>query len=195
MIDDQLRAELLAMRAEDLRVRQELADAGELGGRYVPGMEAVHVRNAERLKQIVALHGWPGESIAGDDGAKAAWFIVQHAIGDPQFQRESLLRLRSAAAAGDVPKWHAAYLDDRIAVQEGRPQRYGTQWIDDPADGRTRPCKLEDEKRVNEFRAEVGLGTMHPIPELGPELSKPEREALEDNLRWWTQWLATRGWR
>ncbi len=41
------------MRAEDSRVRQELVDTGELGGSYVPRMEAVHIRNAERLRQIV----------------------------------------------------------------------------------------------------------------------------------------------
>jgi hypothetical protein len=34
------------MRAEDARVRQELPESGELGGAYVPQMEAVHIRNA-----------------------------------------------------------------------------------------------------------------------------------------------------
>jgi len=41
------------MRTEDVRIRQELVESGELGGRYVPRMEAVHVRNAERLKVII----------------------------------------------------------------------------------------------------------------------------------------------
>jgi hypothetical protein len=50
MLNDALREELIAMRAEDLRVRQELFASGELGGSYVPRMQAVHVRNAERLK-------------------------------------------------------------------------------------------------------------------------------------------------
>lgn len=195
MIDNNLREELLAMRAEDLRVRQELVEAGELGGSYVPRMEAVHIRNAQRLKELIVAHGWPGESKAGEDGAKAAWFIVQHAIGDPPFQRDSLQRLRAAALAGDAPLWQAAYLADRIAIQEGRPQRYGTQWLDDSVDGRTRPWKLEDEERVNEFRAEVGLGPMHPPPERGPELPLKEREALESNQLWWEQWLVRKGWR
>lgn len=182
------------MRAEDLRVRQELVDAGELGGSYVPRMEAVHVRNADRLKEIIALHGWPDETKAGPEGAKAAWFIVQHAIGDPRFQRESLQHLRMAAAVGSVPKWHAAFLEDRIAMYEGRPQRYGSQWVGDLIDGRDRPWKLQDADRVNEFRAEVGLEPMHPTPERGPELPEKERQALEENQRWWLQWLASRGW-
>lgn len=83
------------MRAEDTRVRQELLESGELGGSYVPRMEAIHIRNAARLRELIAVHGWPDETIAGKDGAEAAWLIVQHAIGEPEFQRE-MLRLLHA---------------------------------------------------------------------------------------------------
>jgi hypothetical protein len=195
MIDDHLRCELEAMRREDLKVRGELVAAGELGGSYVPRMEAVHRRNAARLRELIALHGWPAEDIAGKDGAEAAWLIVQHAIGEPEFQREALQLLRACAASGRAPAWHAAYLEDRIAMYEGRPQRYGTQWLDDPVDGRLRPCDLEDPQRVNELRADVGLEPMRPIPDRGSELPAEKRHQIEENHRWWQQWLAGAGWR
>src|ERR1700760_3962462 len=136
MINESLRQQLLTLRAEDLRVRSELEAAGELGGPYVPRMEAVHVRNAARLRELIAEHGWPAEDIAGEDGARAAWFIVQHAVGEPDFQRDTLVRLRECTAQGRVPAWNAAYLEDRIAMHEGRPQRFGTQWMDSSEDGR-----------------------------------------------------------
>ncbi len=60
------------MRAEEVRVRQELLESGELGGSYVPPMEAVHVRNAGRLRELVAAHGWPDEEMADKEGAEAA---------------------------------------------------------------------------------------------------------------------------
>jgi hypothetical protein len=41
------------MRAEDMRVRQELLESGELGGAYVPQMEAVHIGNAARLRELM----------------------------------------------------------------------------------------------------------------------------------------------
>jgi hypothetical protein len=195
MSNDALREELMAMRAEDLRVRQELVESGELGGSYVPRMEAVHVRNAERLKTIIDEHGWPDEKTAGEDGANAAWLIVQHAIGFPDFQRRCLSLLRLSAGEGSVPRWQAAYLEDRIAIQEGRPQRYGTQWLDDPVDGRIRPWKLAHPDRVDELRAEAGLQPMHPVPERGPELSPAQREAIYENQRWWESWAASKGWR
>lgn len=183
------------MRAEDLRVRQELVESGELGGSYVPRMEAVHIRNAQRLQEIIDECGWPDEQTVGEDAAKAAWFIAQHAIGFPDFQRKCLALLQRSADERRVPRWHAAYLEDRIAMHEGRPQRYGTQWLDDSVDGRIRPWKLADPERVNEHRAEVGLELMPPIPERGPELPPEQQAAILENQRWWEDWLISKGWR
>lgn len=195
MINEELRRALLDMRSEDIRVRQALLESGELGGSYVPRMEAVHIRNAARLRELIAAHGWPDEAIAGKDGAEAAWLIVQHAIGEPEFQREMLRLLYTCAGAKRIPLWPTAYLEDRIAMYEGRPQRYGTQWLDDPRDGRIRPWKLAEPDKVNELRAVVGLGPLHPIPEPGPELPLDEQRKIADNQQWWEQWLTNKGWR
>jgi len=194
MLNASLRRELIAMREEDLRVRQELLEAGELGGAYVPRMEAIHVKNAARLRELTAEHGWPAQDLAGKDGAEAAWLIVQHAIGEPEFQRHVLQLLRECSAAGRAPAWHAAYLEDRIALYEDRPQRFGSQWIDDPRDGRPRPWTLADPEHVNELRASVGLGPLPAISEPGPDLADDLRRKIEENYRWWQEWLATKGW-
>jgi hypothetical protein len=194
-MNEALRAELLQMQEEDQRVRQQLQDAGKLGGPYNPEMEAVHRQNAVRLRQIIAEHGWPHEEVAGENSAKAAWFIAQHAIGEPDFQREVLLHLKRHAAEGLLPAWHAAYLEDRIATQEGRLQRYGTQWIDDPRDGLIRPLPLEDPARVDEFRASVGLGPLHPIPAPGPDLPPEVQEKERASQAAWETWFIKVGWR
>ena len=195
MINESLRRELVSMREEDLRVRDELVAANELGGPYVPRMQAVHVRNAARLRELIAEYGWPAEDIAGEDGAKAAWFITQHAVGEPEFQKHVLSLLRENTAAGRVPAWQAAYLEDRVALLEGRPQRFGTQWVDSPGDGRIRPWKLADPEHVNELRASVGLGPLQPIPEPGPALEPEKRRELEETQAWWERFYASKGWR
>src|SRR5262249_34030642 len=155
---------------------QELIGSGELGGPYVPRMEDVHRKNAARLRELIELYGWPAEDVAGRDGAEAAWLIAQHAVGEPGLQRRVLALLRTCVAEGRVPAWHAAYLEDRVAMHEGRPQRYGTQWVQDPTDGRYRPWPLADAGRVDDLRGEAGLSPMQPIPETGPALPREKRE-------------------
>jgi hypothetical protein len=49
-----------------------------------------------------------------------------------------------------------AYLTDRVRVNQGLPQVYGTQMARD-AKGRAIPEELEDAKHVDDRRAAVGL--------------------------------------
>jgi len=182
------------MAAEDLRVRQQLLDAGKLDQGYNWAMEIVHRHNAARLRQIIQTHGWPGKSLVGEDGSEAAWLIVQHSIAEPEFQRAAVLLLEDAVAAGEAPAWQLAYLVDRIAYFEGRPQRYGTQF-DTSENGYCVPWTIEDPQRVNQLRAAVGLGPiqerMIPPSEqkcVSREQARQQRSELE-------QWAKRVGWR
>src|SRR5689334_11865008 len=111
-----LSAELLAMAAEDLRVREELVRDGSLFDGYHPRMREVHERNAERLRAILNVHGWPGRGLVGETAAEAAWLVVQHAISNPSLQRHALSLLKAAAASADVPLVQVAMLEDRIRI-------------------------------------------------------------------------------
>ena len=64
--DDELRANLVALIAEDDAVRARLAADGSLFEGYHPEMEAVHHRNAEALRDILARVGWPGALVSND---------------------------------------------------------------------------------------------------------------------------------
>ena len=181
------------MRAEDLRVRDELLRSGELGQGYAPRMEAVHRRNASRLQEIIAQHGWPDIELVGSDGAMAAWFIAQHAIGDPDFQRQALTLVQEKVKQGRATAAQEAYLFDRIAMYEGRPQRYGTQSLP-CADGQYRRWETEDPARLNERRTAIGL----PPVEDDPAETEPSTEALAEYTAWLTgyeSWLRKTGWR
>ena len=193
-MNQELRDELLAMKKHDLRVRAQLAEDGALFEGYHPEMEAVHRRNAARLVEILDEFGWPGFSLAGEDGAKAAWLVAQHAIGEPTLQRRCLALLQSAVEAGDAPPYQAAYLEDRIRVFEGRKQLYGTQ-VDYGPDGTPRPSPIEDPDGVDERRSAVGL---EPIDQ---RIAKAERmppiDAAERarRRRTYEAWLRRVGWR
>jgi hypothetical protein len=195
MVNEGLRHELLSMSAEDRRVREELVASNELGGPYHPRMQAVHVKNTARLRELIAEYGWPAEDLVRSDGAEAAWFITQHSVGEPEFMKRALGLVRACVEQNRVPGWHAAYLEDRIAMHEGRPQHFGTQWIDDPRDGIARPWTLAEPDQVNELRASVGLRPLGPIHPPGRDLPKETREENEAAQKWWEDWLASRGWR
>lgn len=142
------------MVALDQDIRNKLLE--DIGNQELAAqMSEADRRHTARLRQMVAAHGWPGTSLVGEDGAHAAWLLVQHADHDPAFQQECLDRM-TAAGPGEVNRKNVAYLVDRVRVNTSQPQRYGTQfWTD--ADGVFGPRPMEDAERVDELRSEMGL--------------------------------------
>ncbi|MEM9171864.1 MAG: DUF6624 domain-containing protein [Pseudomonadota bacterium] len=192
-----LAVRLLALADEDIAVRNRLIDSGELFDGYHPHMAAVHSNNADALTAIIDAHGWPGRTLVGEKGAEAAWLIVQHAIGRPDFQRRCLTLIEASTAAGDMPGFCAAYLSDRIASFEGRPQRYGTDfdWDDN---GELSPSALEDAARVDEYRAQVGLGPLAERVQQMRQQAAAEGDRAPEDLPAWRrkrrEWAKATGW-
>lgn len=158
-MDESLEKALLDMEALDQRVRGELTAAGALNDTYHPRLEEVHRTNSSRLRQIIAVFGWPGIALVGEKGAKAAWRIALHSITEPAFMRQCRDLIDRASEAGDAPRWQFAIIDDRIRVYEGRQQRYGTQ-LRYGANG-LEPHPLENESRINSMRMQAGLPALH----------------------------------
>ncbi len=157
-----LRAELLERVEVDQEARRRwLADRAGVDLAEVD-LGAVDRENTAWLRAVVDEHGWPGRSLVGEDGAHAAWLLVQHADRDPAFQRRCLELMR-AAPEGEVGPTELAYLTDRVRVGEGRPQVYGTQWYQ--LEGELVPRPIEDEAEVDRRRREVGLGTLEEYGE------------------------------
>jgi hypothetical protein len=123
-------------------------------------MRAMDERHAARMAEIIGTCGWPGILLVGEDGSNAAWLLVQHADHDVALQRRALALLERAVGGGEARPDHAAYLHDRVAVNGGFLQRYGTQGrCVEP--GQWDPHDLEDPDRVDELRASVGLPTLN----------------------------------
>jgi ADP-ribose pyrophosphatase YjhB (NUDIX family) len=158
-MNEPLRAELLAMLAEDQRLRQQASEADvEAAAAVWPAISETDRRNTARVREIIAAHGWPGRTLVGEDGAHAAWLLVQHADHDPEFQRTCLALLAAAVEAGEATAVDHAYLTDRVAVGEDRPQRYGTQFQREG--DRFVPAPIADAAQVDERRAALGLPSL-----------------------------------
>ncbi|MBC8024611.1 MAG: hypothetical protein H7Y89_01340 [Steroidobacteraceae bacterium] len=169
-MDESLEKALLDLEARDQELRAELTAAGELNVAYHPRLEELHRSNSSRLRQIVAVFGWPGTTLVGPKGAQAAWRIALHSIAEPSFMRQCRDSLERASDSGDVPRWQFAIMDDRIRVYEGRPQRYGTQLKPGPKG--LEPHPIENESRVNSMRMQAGL------PPLAQTLAQARQQPL-----------------
>jgi len=105
--------------------------------------------NQIALDRIIAEHGWPGRTLVGVDGQRAAWLIAQHADADIAFQKNCLDLIQEAYRMGEAEANALAYLTDRILEHEGSTQMYGTQ-----GGGVASP---KDELRVDANRKAIGL--------------------------------------
>lgn len=148
-----LAAELLGMMAED-QAATHLANSADLGEQAA--WRRLTARHGDRLGAVMAAHGWPAEPLVGAEAARAAWLIAQHADRQLDVQRRAVALMTAAVADGAASARDLAFLADRLAVNEGREQRYGTQ-IGAVADGRPVPWPCEEPARLDERRAAVGI--------------------------------------
>jgi hypothetical protein len=195
--NEELEQLLLDLEKTDKETRTQLLADGSLFDGYAPQMERVHIENAERLKAVLEEHGWPTESMVGEDAVRAAWMVAQNAISRPEFQRRCLGLLHDAVRAGEAPPAFAAYLTDRIRFNQRRPQVYGTVF-DWDKDGQLSPWQIEEAETVDIRRDQVGLpplGAAIDIVRLEAQVegSRPPA-SYEDRQQEIEEWARNVGW-
>ena len=88
-------------------------------------MMSIDGRNRPELEKIFADYGWPKRSLVGKEATHNFWLLVQHQPVD--VQAGMLPSLERAVEKGEASKSDYAYLYDRVRMNEGRTQRWGTQ--------------------------------------------------------------------
>jgi len=189
---------LIEAAARDVETRSRLAASGVLFQGYHPEMEAVHDTNAGLLTRVFDAIGWPGRRLMGDEGAGAAFLILQHAIGHPALQRRGLELMLEAIPLGEANALDAAYLSDRIAVFEGREQTFGTQF-DWDANGQLSPAPTRDQATLDARRTSVGLPPMaetiaHMRATAAAESERAPRDLARRRAEY-EAWARRVGWR
>jgi hypothetical protein len=153
MVNDALAQELIDMTDEDRRLQP-----GALSDDFTAQLayRRVTVRNGDRLAEIIDEYGWPTAELVGQEAARRAWLVAQHADRQLHLQRRALTLMTEAAHAGNSDTTQLAMLRDRILVNEGHPQIYGTQ-IAGVVNGAPVPWPCEHPEQMDQRRAEVGL--------------------------------------
>lgn len=111
--------------------------------------------NFPLVKKILDTYGFPGYDLVGKESSTNYWLLVQHSDFDLPFQKRALKLMEIQVNNNNASGNNYAYLIDRININEGKKQIYGTQ-IQMTNDG-YQPKPVIDSLNVDVRRKKVGL--------------------------------------
>lgn len=159
-----LSTELDSMAFKDQEVQQLFINAVDTQRTYKDSLqiekEKIFEENCEKATKILSNYGYPGKSMVGEKSSKNFWLIVQHCDNDLNFQHKVLEEMKKQVDLDNADGRNYAYLLDRVKINSGGKQVYGTQVQYDTQKGIAIPMELEDLDNVDELRNEVGLGPL-----------------------------------
>jgi len=150
---------IIELKNADLKLRDKLIQNRQLGAGYNEEMKQLHNKNAELLNEIINTIAYPTIDKVGKAANEAAWLVIQHSIEQPDFMKKCAKLLEDAVSKHQASTRNLAYLTDRIATFEGKPQLYGTQF-DWNENGELSPSPFDDLNKVNQRRKSIGLNTL-----------------------------------
>jgi len=78
--------------------------------------------NLMKVEEIINKFGWLGADVVGEHGNQTIWLIIQHS--DLATQERYLPMMREAAKNVKASASDLAYLEDRVALRQGKKQIY-----------------------------------------------------------------------
>lgn len=152
----------------ELTERESRDQAARNGTASDSQIKKIDHENTTYLRETVKKFGWIDVKRFGIPAANAAWTLVVHS-GDLPLMRGALPYLeRDRKKNREAGAQNYASLFDRVQIQLGEKQRYGTQIVQDE-NGSFVVFPLEKPKLVDRLRKKIGL------TELELELAKQEK--------------------
>ena len=120
-------------------------------------MNEASIRFSKEFFEHIDAFGFPFQDKADKKVCKAAIVLGLHLLNDDQvrFFRQYI----ENATSEQVEPWAKAYFIDKIRINAGQKQLYGTQFKA-TKDGSIESLPIEDEESVNKRRAEFGMKTI-----------------------------------
>lgn len=167
-IDVELKKKIYAIYSLDQEVREDLRKFknGELDSstfnldqikRRISETDSLHFY---KLESIIDEYGYPGYALVGKDFSDAFWNIVQHQDENIEFQERVLELMKKEVDKNNATKSYYAYLIDRVKVNQGDKQIYGSQMQLNSDSTSYEPKPVVDPNNLNERRKSVDLPPM-----------------------------------
>ncbi len=112
--------------------------------------------NLIAVEKILNTYGWLSSEQIGSKANSTLFLVIQHS--NLETQEKYLPMMRQAVKEGKARSQSLALLEDRICIGKGELQVYGSQIGTDRETGDMYVLPLVEPEKVNERRAEVGLG-------------------------------------
>ena len=161
------------MRDRDQKAREDCpkGDSEAQIKCYAAIAEAVDKPNTQRLEEIVRTNGVPDVKLVGVDGVKAYYLILQHSPSI-ELKMKSQKAMKKAFKANALSAMDYANFTDRLQVNLGKPQIYGSNF--DFKDGKLVMSPTVEPKNLNSRRKKLGLPPIAEYARVLGEIYKME---------------------
>lgn len=175
----QLAYQLDSILSKDQEYRKNLFSLVETEGpksavvqQYLGRIRRIDSLNLIAVTAIIDTYGWLGPKEVGENGNSCLFLVIQHSTRET---REKYLPLfRKAVLQGKALKSDLALLEDRVALEHGKKQLFGSQIVMDTITRAYHFAPIEDEPHVNERRKAMGLEPIeNKAKEFGFDYSVP----------------------
>ena len=122
--------------------------------------EGIDKENQQLVVSIIENCGFPTAEQHGSKSVEAVFLVIQHA--GKKLRETYFPLIKQSAEKGDIPWNRVALMEDRMLMDKGEKQKYGSQLRKDHGSSEWEVWPIEDPENVNKRRAEVGL---EPIEE------------------------------
>ena len=118
--------------------------------------KSTDLKNIAIVVSMLEKCGLPSSNEVSEDQLNAIWLAIQHA--DKKYRKRYFPLFEEASKEGSFDKSNIAMMQDRILMDYGNPQIYGTQVFKNDNSGNWELYHLADPITVDERRGSVGLG-------------------------------------
>ncbi len=118
--------------------------------------EKNHKENTDKLLDLLDKYGWPTASQVTEFAAAGAALIINHT--NYEIRSKYFPMLEKAFKKGEAQPLRYAKMKDRLLVEEGKKQLFGTQWKFE--NSKRVPYPIEKPKYVDKRRDEIGLNPL-----------------------------------
>lgn len=124
--NQKLSDELIKLAAkQQQRIENNVAD-NKSGDTILKSLRTAREQNTNELCSIVKQNGWPTRDLVGEEAARSAFFLLRN-TASADLQRDLLPVIIAAVKKGEITKASFATYIDRLRVNAGLKQIFGTQ--------------------------------------------------------------------